>query len=157
MIESPPEPLCISFLTGEHHRWIAQIGEFAECHNLPGFQRLIGRKGVIGFLVRQGEHHLGFGAYELTGDTKQSSGQVVLRELTIVPHLRRCGFGRLALMTIARTKLGPTRPYLTATVHECNLGAQRWLKACRMPAVKLARGYFGDRDGITFQIRREFP
>lgn len=148
--------LRLGHVTAREHRWIAGMGAFQWCSGLDEFRRFIDRQHVIAHVIRVGDAPVGFCAYELTGDVDLGMGQVVLREFAIDPRHRLRGNGALALWTIIRTKLNPGRPYLTATVDERNLDAQRWLRACHVKAVNVARGYFGDRDGITFQLRREF-
>lgn len=153
---APPDALTIGYLTGQHFAWIASMPQFNQCSGLKDFKRLIERKNVIGFVARVGPTPVGFGAYELTGDVHAGLGQVVVRELVIAPESRRRGHGAMTLWKLVRLKLDPGRPYLSLTVDERNLDAQRWLRACGVKAVNVARGYFGDRDGITFQLRREF-
>ena len=82
---------------------------------------------------------------------------VILLRLAVDPAARRRGVGR-AILTHLRHKLShQRRDRILAPVHESNLAAHLFFRACGYQAITVLRGYFGDQDGYGFRYKLERP
>ena len=112
---------------------------------------LLRERGTIGMVALSGDHVVGWMVYLLRSNTLD------VLHLTVDPDWRRSGIGSQMIEKLRSRLIYPRRPYLRIGVRESNLGAQLFLRACGLRAVRVDRGHHEDTGEDQYVFRGEAP